>query len=263
VILMLFFGRLDAIISLSLRSRELPRGGTLTKRIATINLVAFMMIPLTAKASLITGVLNITGTANLSTGSIAFGTGNVFSINSPASAQQGGFMALAGTTGTIADIANPPDATGPLDILDFMTFSAAPNLTITLTFLDPGIDAAAGCSASPAAAGQLCTPTGSPLDFQNTSASTATATFIISGLEVDSTTSATVPIDGVFTMPLNESFQQLLATMGSGGTVTTSFSASLETESSPPPSVPEPTTWTFISIGAAGMFLLRLIRLRA
>jgi hypothetical protein len=27
--------------------------------------------------------------------------------------------------------------------------------------------------------------------------------------------------------------------------------------------VPEPTTWTLISMGAAGMFLLRFIRLRA
>ena len=214
------------------------------------------MIPLTAKASLITGVLNITGTANLSTGSIAFGTGNLFSVNSPASAQQGGFTSLAGTTGTIEDITNPP---GSLNIPDFMTFNAAPNITITLTLLDPGIDGSAGCTAAPAAGGQVCTPAQSPFDFQDTSATTATATFIISGLEVDSATGNTMAIDGVFTMPLNESFQQLLATTGSGGTVTTSFSASLATETSPPPppSVPEPNTWTFIAIGAAGMFLLR------
>lgn len=221
-----------------------------------------MIIPLTAKAALITGVLNITGTANLSTGSIAFGAGNVFSINSPASAQQGGFTALAGTNGRIADITNPPDAPGALNVLDFITFAAAPNITITLTLLDPGIDGEAGCSASPAAGGQLCTPAQSPFDFQNTSAGTGTATFNISGVEVDSLTATTMAIDGVFTMPLNESFQTLLATMGSGGTVTTSFSGSLATESSPPPppppSVPEPNTWTSIAIGAAGMFLLRL-----
>ena len=236
----------------------------MTKRLATINLVTFMMIPLTAKAAIITGVLNITGTANLSTGSIAFGTGNMFSITSPGSAQQGDFMALAGTTGKIANITNPPDATGPLNVLDFMTFSAAPNITITLTLLDPGIDGASGCAASPAAGGQVCTPDvpeQSPLDFQNTSANTGTATFNISGLEVDSLTGNTMAIDGVFTMPLNESFQQLLATMGSGGTVTTSFSASLATEAAPPPppppSVPEPNSWTFIAIGVAGIFLLR------
>jgi len=224
-----------------------------------------MMISLTAKASIITGVLNITGTANLSTGSIAFGTGNHFSVNAPASAQQGSFMSLAGTTGTIADITNPPDATGSLSVLDFITFSAVPNITIELTFLAPGIDGASGCSASPAAGGQICTPdvpAESPLDFQNTSASTATATFNISGLEVDSSTGNTIAIDGVFTMPLNESFQRLLATMGSGGTVTTSFSASLATETSPPPSsVPEPNTWALIAIGA-GLFSLRLKSIR-
>ncbi len=227
------------------------------KRIATINFMAFMMISLTAKASIITGVLNITGTANLSTGVIAFGTGNVFTINSPASSQQGGFMALAGTNGMIADITSPP---GSLNVPDFMTFNAAPNISITLTLLDPGIDGTAGCSASPAAGGQVCTPSQSALDFQNTSASTGTATFDISGLEHDSSTGNTVAISGVFTIPLNESFQQLLTTIGTGGTVTSSFSGSLATETSPPPSVPEPGTWTSIAIGAAGMFLLRLRR---
>jgi hypothetical protein len=237
----------------------------MTKRIATINLLAFMIISVTAKADVITGTLNITGTANLSTGSIAFGAGHAFSINAPASAQGGGFAALEGTTGTIADITNPPDATGALNVPDFMTFAAAPNISITLTFLDPGIDGVSGCPSSPPAAGQVCTPdvpAQSPFDFQNTSASTATATFNISGLEADSLTGDTVAIDGVFTMPLNESFQQLVATMGSGGTVTTSYSASLATESSPPPPppVPEPSTWTFIAIGAAGIFLLRFGR---
>jgi len=216
-----------------------------------------MMIPLTAKASIITGVLNVTGTVNLTATTIAFGTGNQFSINSPASSQQGGFAALAGTTGTIMDITSPP---GFLNVPDFMTFSAAPNITIALTLLDPGIDGTAGCSASPAVGGQVCTPLQSALDFQNTSASTGTATFDISGLEVDSSTANTMAISGVFTIPLNESFQQVLAAIGTGGTVTSSFSASLATESSPPPppSVPEPNTWTSIAIGAAGMFLLRL-----
>jgi hypothetical protein len=226
-----------------------------------INFAALVMIPLAAQASILTGVLNITGTANLSTGSIAFG-GNQFTINSPASAQQGDFKAFAGTTGGIANITNPPDATGPLDVVAFITFTVAPNITITLTMLDPGIDGSAGCSGSPAAGGQVCTPAGSPLDFQNTSANTGTATFNISGIEKDSTTSNTIAIDGVFTMPLNENFQTLLAAMGSGGTYTTSFSGSLATESSPPPSnpsVPEPGTWGLIGMG---ILLLRFAGLK-
>ncbi len=215
-----------------------------------------MMIPLTAKASIITGVLNVTGTVNLTATTIAFGTGNQFSINSPASSQQGGFATLAGTTGNIMDITSPP---GSLNVPDFMTFSLAPNITIALTLLDPGIDGTAGCSASPAVGGQVCTPLQTALDFQNTSASTGTATFDISGIENDSFGN-TIAISGVFTIPLNESFQQVLTTIGTGGTVTSSFSGSLAIESSPPPppSVPEPNTWTSIAIGAAGMFLLRL-----
>lgn len=230
------------------------------RRIAAINFVAFLMIPFAAKASLITGVLNITGTVNLSAGGIAFGSGHQFSINSPASAQQGSFMSLAGTTGTIADITNPP---GSLNVPDFITFTVAPNISITLTLLDPGIDGTAGCTATPAAGGQVCTPAQSPFDFQNTSANTATATFNISGSEVDSLTGTSIAVDGVFTMPLNESYQQLLTTLASSGTFTSSFSGSIATESSAPaqPSVPEPSTWASMAIGAAGICLLRSIRL--
>src|SRR5271154_1928900 len=118
---------------------------------------AMLGVPLAASASTITGVLNVTGTVEISDGSIAF-TGNEFSINSPASSQQGGFMVLEGTTGTIDNIANPPDATGPLDVPDFITFAAAPNISITLTDLEPGVDGAAGCASAPPAAGQICTP---------------------------------------------------------------------------------------------------------
>ena len=227
----------------------------------TINFLAFLIIPITAQASLITGVLNITGTVNLTTGGIAFGASHQFSINSPSSSQQGGFTAFAGSTGSIDDITNPP---GAMNVPDFMNFAVAPNISITLTLLDPGIDGSSGCTATPAAAGQVCTPAQSPFDFQNTSATTGTATFNIEGLEADSTTSATILVSGVFTIPLNESFQQLLSTIQGSGTVTSSFSASLATESNPPPppSVPEPNTWTSIAIGTVGIFVFRSLRPR-
>src|ERR1700733_14122853 len=106
-----------------------------------LSFLALVSIPAAGRADVITGVLNFTGTAQISFGSIAF-TGNAFSINSPASTQQGGFTALEGTTGAIQNITNPPDATGPLTtpVTDFITFAAAPNISITMTILDPGID---------------------------------------------------------------------------------------------------------------------------
>src|ERR1700683_2508577 len=125
----------------------------MTKSGLALGLMAIVSLPLAARGSLITGELNFTGSATISFGSIAFDDGNVFNIN-PADTQQGGFMALGGTAGVIDNITNPPDATGPLDVPDFITFAAAPNISITLTYLLPGIDGAAGCADTPPATGQ-------------------------------------------------------------------------------------------------------------
>jgi hypothetical protein len=210
----------------------------MTKSALTLSIIAMVSVPMAARASLITGVLNVTGTVNISLGDIAFENGE-FNINSPASAQQGGFMALAGTTGTIDDITNPPDATGTvLSEPDFITFAAAPNITITLTFLFPGIDGAAGCADPVPASGQLCTPnvpSQSPYNLQNTSNTTSTASFNIVGTEVDSITHQTIGITGTFSQPFTAlTFQELDADVEGGQTVTTPFSAQFETVAATP-----------------------------
>jgi hypothetical protein len=203
-----------------------------------------------ARASLITGVLNVTGTVNISLGDISFEDG-MFNINAPASTQQGGFMALEGTTGTIDDITNPPDATGvPLDEPDFITFAAAPNITITLTLLTPGIDGSAECDNPIPATGQVCTPvvpSPSPFNLQNTSATSSSASFSIVGTEVDSLTGDTIPIIGTFTQPFAAmTFQQLEADVFAGDTITTPFSAQFVTEAS---TTPEPSSLLELMMG--------------
>jgi len=231
----------------------------MTKKGVALSFVALVSLAVAMSASPITGVLNFTGAAEISFGSIAF-EGNSFDINSPAATQQGGFTALAGTTGTIQNITNPPDATGPLDVADFITFGAAPDISITLTFLNPGIDGAAGCSDSHAAAGQICSPNipaPSPFNLQNTSSTSSTASFVVRGIEVDSSTGDTVPITGVFTTQFsNENYQELLATVASGGTITTSFSAEFST-SSP---VPEPSTLIELITGFAAIGITLICR---
>lgn len=210
----------------------------MARSVLALSFLALVIIPAAGRASVITGVLNFTGTAEISLGNIEF-TGNVFSINSPASTQQGGFTALEGTTGTIQNIMNPPDATGPLDVPDFITFADASNITITLTYLLPGIDGAAGCSASPAAAGQVCAPNvpaQSPYNLQNTSATSSSASFEVLGTEVDSTSMTSIPIVGTFTTPFsNLNFQNLLSEVEGGQTITTSFSAEFSTTVAPEP----------------------------
>ncbi len=235
----------------------------MTKSALALGLVAVLSVPMVARANLITGVLNTGGTATLTSDGITF-LDNEFFINSPAAAQQGGFTALAGTTGGIDNITNPPDATGPLDVPDFITFAAAPNITITLTDLLPGIEGAAGCADSPPAAGQVCTPNTpaeSPLNLQNTSATSSTASFLILGIEVDSLTGDTIPITGEVTLPfVDHNFQDLLATIGADGTVTTSFSAQFATTGSVTGTVPEPGNLILI---LAGIGVIGLVRLRS
>jgi len=196
--------------------------------------MALAVIPVSAHASVITGVLNFEGTVDVSLGSIVF-EGSSFTID-PSS---GGFAALNGTTGTIQNITNPPDATGTLTtpVTDFMTFSAAPNISVTFTYLAPGIYPSTECSL-PAAGGQVCTPTipaESPYNLVNITSTSSFASFQLKGWEVDSLTGQTIPIIATFAQPFTtQSFQELLATVEGGGTITTSFAGQLSAV------VPEP-----------------------
>jgi len=216
----------------------------MTKSILTLSVLAMVGMPFAAQASFITGVLNITGTANISLGAVSF-VDNDFLINSPAASQQGGFMALQGTTGDIDNIANPPEVTTPPGsfppVADFMTFNAAPNISFTFTVLKAGIDGSAGCANPIPATGQVCTPDlpdQSPFNLQNTSTSTSTASFTIDGLEADSTNPGVfIPVVGTFTTPFTTmNFQQLLSDVEAGDTITTPFSAQFAVNGTPEPS---------------------------
>jgi hypothetical protein len=219
----------------------------MTKGAIALGFLGMLSMPLAANAALVTGTLNFTGTAQISLGTVGF-LSNVYFINQPGAAQTGGWVAFEGTQGDILNITNPPDATGSLNVPMFMTFNAAPNISITLTFLFPGIDGTAGCSFTPAqaASGQQCTPNlpaQSPYNLQNTSATSSTASFNILGTEVDTTTGNTISVTGEFsTVFTNQNYEQILATVEGGGTVTTSFAGQLAT-------VPEPGTLVELMLG--------------
>jgi len=203
----------------------------MTKNILVAGFLAIGILPLAARASLITGELNFTGSATISLDSVTFNNGNIFNIG-PANMQQGGFMALGGTAGSIDNITNPPDAPGVIFFTPgFMTFAAAPNISITLLELIPGTDGAAGCTDAPPASGQTCTPTTpgvSQFNLQNTSATSSTASFAILGDEIDSLTDTSSLITGTFTIPLTTmNFQDLLAVVSGGGTITAPFSGQI------------------------------------
>jgi hypothetical protein len=227
----------------------------MTKSVLTLSIAAMLTIPFGARADLITGVLNFTGTAQISTsvatpGSIVF-LDNAFNVDPGVGSQTGGFVAFEGTDGTIANITNPPDATDVALDQPFMTFAIAPNITIALTFLKSGIDGVAGCEVATAVAGQVCTPAPpitpdvSPFNLQNTSATSSSASFDMLGVEHDSLTNTNIGVVGSFTDPATAmSYQALLTLIEGGGTFTTAFAGQIVTVPTP-----EPGTLTELMMG--------------
>jgi hypothetical protein len=231
------------------------------KSILAFAFLAVLGVPLAATADTITGTLSVSGTIEISDDSIAF-TGPL----TLGPAQQGGFTALAGTTGTIQNITNPPYTPGLIfPTSDFITFSSVPNISIKLLELEPGVEGAAGCTSNPAA-GQTCTPnepSPSAFNLRNLSSTSSIASFSIFGIEVDSLTDDTIPVSGVFTITLpDESFQTMLTIVNGGGTVTSSFAAQINTDTSSVPSVPEPSTLSMMAIGMLAIGMLGLVWFR-
>jgi hypothetical protein len=219
----------------------------------TAGMAVCLASPTMSKGALLLGTLAISsGSSNvvISTDAITFGmTAGTFDV---ATSSTGGFSSLSGS-GLIKNIDNPPYATGVIfPTPDFMTFTIAPNITITLTELLAGTDSSAQCFV-PAAAGQNCTPNVpnmAPYNLNNTSATASTASFSVLGIEVDSLTGTSVPISGLIQATFaSQNYQQLLAIVNTpGGSVTTSYSGTFVTSA-----VPEPGTGVSLALGAFGL----------
>jgi len=149
----------------------------------------------------------------------------------------------------IANLTNPPEVVGSFPEMAFITFdvdTTVPNLLINQ--IVPGIYSDAACDTSPAAAGQHCTPAGSPFNFTNNSPTSSTASFTFNGVTTDGH-----PWTALFTSQfVTESYQDVLAGLASSGSVTASYSAAEVTVST---FVPEPSSTSMLGIGA-GLLLL-------
>jgi len=206
--------------------------------------------PTVGQAALLLGNLNFSsGSSNvlISTDAINFGpTAGTFDITP----STGSFSTLNGETGLIKNIDNPPYATGVIfPTTDFLTFTLAPNITVTLLELVGGTDGSAQCFVAPAP-GQSCTPSTpnmAPYNLNNTAGGGSTASFVVFGNEVDSLTNTSIPIVGTFTAQFSTPYQTLLATVNGGGTVSTSYSATFTTVA------PEPGTAATLALGAFGL----------
>jgi hypothetical protein len=134
-------------------------------------------------------------------------------------------------------------------------------LDINLVF--HGIDGSAGCSASPAMVGQVCTPPvpvgASPINFQNNPGRpgipSSVASFSFSGVTADGLDTWTAIFSSQFTVP----FQTVLGTLASTGSVTNTYSATVFVE---PFVAPEPPASALLGLGLGLVGLAAVLRRR-
>jgi hypothetical protein len=170
----------------------------------------------------------------------------------------GSFAGLAGTTVQIADLNGMTEPVGSNFGPDFfISFNGDPTLpSLFSDFIFPGIFPSAGCTATPAAVGQICTPgpplsppSGSPFSFINVHGAGAnpiesTATFQFSGVTGDGGT-----FIANFSASFNVPFQTVLGELGPGGpgSVTDQYDGVITV--TPPTSTPEPESGYMLASG--------------
>ena len=222
-------------------------------------LIALIAAGTFASATPLSGQLNFSGTAVVSLLGADFippsggGFGDVVVLPG---GNTGDFAPLnAGATfGTLDDRSEASQPVGQvINVPNWLTLAAMPNMQFTLTFIRPGSLGSADCFA-PEANGQVCTPPpfdpdgAGPLDpimspynlknFIDSSGNlSADASFAVSGIVENTLTGEKGTFEGVFSaILLNRSYQDLLTTVLSGGSVTAPFSASLTVTAIPEPS---------------------------
>ncbi len=222
-----------------------------------MSLIALSVLVGAAYATPISGTLNITGDVSVGATAIDWlpvggGTGTL----TVTASSTGSFAALAGDSGTTKDLDVLAQPVGvPISLPDFIVLPGG--ISLELTMIDPGVFGSADCGAPPAP-GQTCTPLLpppiSPFNLMNTAVG-STASFTVRGVATSG--SDKVAMVGTYTTQFTgRDYQNLLATIGGGGTVEASYSANFE-------AVPEPST-AYLLLGglalAAGALRRKLFR---
>jgi len=209
----------------------------------------------------ITGVLNVSGSVTV-TGTVidwwplAGGSGDV----TVGSSSTGSFAGIGGT-GTMLDLDSTVSPTNtPLAVPNFLLLANAPTLSFELNFIFPGMYGDAECGLPPAP-GQHCTPLlplpRSPFNLTNLAGGSSEVSMILSGVVYELGNPDPVStFTGVYTAQfVGKTYQQILTDLASGGSVSTTFSASFDVES-----IPEPATEFLIFGALAALSLVRRFR---
>jgi hypothetical protein len=235
--------------------------------VAAIILGIVVLIPAASFATPVSGSFDIGGSsATVSALTLLFGCNPAIpNAPCPAPANYGNFAVTSATGADFTPyfgqggyIHNLDQASQPLNtpfsLPDFIVFSGTagnpvlpPDIALDLHFIFLGIDPQAQC-ALPPAPGQNCTPIvpalvspSNPLglsafNLQNTQTG-STASFSVAGSARRISTGELSNFTGLFTAQFNVPFQDVLATFGTSGTVTNSYSSTFAVTI-----VPEPET---------------------
>lgn len=149
----------------------------------------------------------------------------------------------AGTTGTVKTVSL---GTGAFNIADFITIQ---NYSFSLLNVANGSFGPAGCAVAVAAAGQVCSPPGTPFNFTNeddgNGGINTAASFSVSGI-VSTPQQQAYNYRGIFTAQFaGMSYQELAAQIDAGNTVPVSYSLTVQANST----VPEPATLALMGSG--------------
>jgi len=212
-------------------------------------------------AALIEGTFNFRGSISVSAGGgfdflpLGGGEGDaVLGASFGTPAQAGDFLGVESTTGTVKDFTSPP---GALNIANFIALNAIPSYAFTSTTLNAGVFGAGACGMLPAG-GQTCTVPGSAVNFTNLTANSSQASFVVLGTVSDGSADDPSTFIATFTATFSDrNYQNVLATIGSGATVSTSFQASVDViPPTPDTVVPEPASVLGVGCGLAALGLL-------
>lgn len=204
-----------------------------------------------ASATPLSGTFDIHGSMTASSSSITWAdptAGQALIGTTPPAT--GSFVGLSGSVGIDSLNISSTMVGVPFAAQTFLSnFSAEPALqNFLVNYISSGIFGSGSCTASPMA-GQLCTPSGSPFNFQNTPTGGSTLSFVLSGVTSDGDSTW----DATFTSQFTTPYQTQLA----AGSFSNDYSANFTVIPTTATTVPEPITLSLFGAGLAGAVAMR------